>query len=68
MCNEITAILRLGFNSFSVLHFQLPSLLLVRVLFLLFLLFVVVLFGEPRQKQGRGLVGRKLVQAPPPPQ
>ena len=47
-----------------VLQFQLPSLLLVCVLFVLFLLLVVVLSGEPRQKQGRGLVDRKLVQAP----
>ena len=47
-----------------VLHFQLPALLLVCVLFVLFLLFVVVLSGEPRQRQGRGLVDRKLVQAP----
>ena len=30
------------------------------------MLFVVVLPGEPRQKQGRGLVDHKLVQAPPP--
>ena len=30
-------------------------------LFVLFLLFVVVLFGEPKQNQGRGLVDRKLV-------
>ena len=29
-----------------------------------FLLFVVVLPGEPRQKQGRGLVDHKLVEAP----
>ena len=36
-------------------------------LFVLFLLFVVVLSGEPRQKQGRGLVDHKLVQAPPTP-
>ena len=47
-----------------VLQFQLPALLLVCVLFVLFLLFVVVLSGEPRQKQGRGLVDHKLVQAP----
>ena len=47
-----------------VLQFQLPSLLLVCVLFVLFLFFVVVLSGEPKQKQGRGLVDRKLVQAP----
>ena len=50
-----------------VLQFELPALLLVCVLFVLFLLFVIVLSGEPRQKQGRGLVDRKLVQAPPPP-
>ena len=31
------------------------------------LLFIVVLFGEPKQNQGRGLANRKLVQAPPPP-
>ena len=47
-----------------VLQFQLPALLLVCVLFVLFLLFVAVLSGEPRQKQGRGLGDRKLVQAP----
>ena len=41
-----------------------PALLLVCVLFVLFLLFIVVLSGEPRQKQGRGLVDHKLVQAP----
>ena len=28
------------------------------------LLFVVVVSGEPKQKQGRGLVDHKLVQAP----
>ena len=28
---------------------------------------VVVLSDEPRQNQGRGLVDRKLVKAPPPP-
>ena len=33
-------------------------------MFYSFFLFVVVLSGEPRQKQGRGLVDRKLVQAP----
>ena len=44
---------------------QLPALLFV--LFVLFLLFVVVLSGEPKQNQWRGLVDRKLVQAPPPP-
>ena len=36
-------------------------------LFVLFFLFVVVVFGEPKQKQGRGLVDHKLVQAPPRP-
>ena len=46
-----------------------PSVLAARfafccVLFVLFLLFVVVLSGEPRQKQERGLGDRKLVQAP----
>ena len=30
------------------------------------LLFVVGLFGEPKQNQGRGLVDHKLIQAPPP--
>ena len=34
-------------------------------LFVLFFLFVVVVSGEPKQKQGRGLVDHKLVQAPP---
>ena len=48
-----------------VLKFQLPFLLLVCVLFVLFLLFVVVLSGESKQKQGRRLVDHKLVQAPP---
>ena len=48
-----------------VLQFQLPALLLVCVLLILFLLFVFVLSGEPRQKQGRGLVDHKRVQAPP---
>ena len=38
--------------------------LFVCVLFVLFLLFVVVLFGEPKQNQGAGLVDRKLVQTP----
>ena len=32
-----------------------------------FLLFVVDLSGEPKQNQGRGLVDRKLVPAPPAP-
>ena len=45
---------------------QLPALLFVCVLFVLFLLFVVVLSGEPNQNQGRGLVDRKLVDPPPP--
>ena len=40
--------------------------LFVCVLFVLFLLFLVVLSGEPKQKQGRMLVDRTLVQAPPP--
>ena len=40
------------------------ALLFVCVLFVLFFLFVVVVSGEPRQKQGRGLVDHKLVQAP----
>ena len=44
-----------------------PIVLFVCVLFVLFLLFVIVLLGEPKQNQGRGLVNRKLVQAPPPP-
>ena len=30
------------------------------------LLFVDVSFGEPKQKQGRGLLARKQVHAPPP--
>ena len=30
------------------------------------LLFVIVLSSKPKQDQGRGLVDRKLVQAPPP--
>ena len=46
-----------------VLQFQLPALLFVCVLFVLFLLFVVALSGEPKQNQGRGLVDHKLVQA-----
>ena len=36
----------------------------IRFVFVFFLLFVVVLSDEPKQKQGRGLVDRKLVQAP----
>ena len=43
---------------------QLPDLLFVCVLFVLFLLFVVVLSDEPKQNQGRGLVDHKLVLAP----
>ena len=39
----------------------------VSTLFVLFLLFVVVLSGEPKQIQRRGFVERKLFQAPPPP-
>ena len=46
-------------------RYQLPTLLFVCVLFVLFFLFVVVVSGEPMQKQGRGLVDHKLVQAPP---
>ena len=34
---------------------------------LCFIRFGFVLSGEPKQNQGRGLVDRKLVQAPPPP-
>ena len=37
-----------------VLQFQLPALLFVCVLYVLFLLYVVVLSGKPKQKQGRG--------------
>ena len=48
-----------------VLRFQLPSLLLVTVLFVLLLLFVVVLSGTPRQKQGE--VGRPQTSSSPPP-
>ena len=47
-----------------VLQFQLTALLLVCVLFFFVLLFIVVLSGEPRQKQERGSVDHKLVQAP----
>ena len=46
-------------------QFQPPALFFVCVLFVLFLLFVVVLSGELKQNQGRGLVDRKLVQASP---
>ena len=42
---------------------QLPTLLFVCVLLVLFLLFVVV-FDEPKQKQGRGSLDHKLVQTP----
>ena len=49
------------------LQCQLPALLFGCVLFVLFLLFAVVLSVEPKQNQGRGLVDRKLVKAPPPP-
>ena len=47
-----------------VLQFQLPALLFVCVLFVLFLSLVDVLSDELKQNQGRGLVDRKLVQAP----
>ena len=43
-----------------------PALLFVCVLFVLFLLFVDVLSGEPKQNQERRLADRKLVQDPPP--
>ena len=46
---------------------QLTALLFVCALFVLYLLFIVVMSGEPKQNQGRGLVDCKLVQAPPPP-
>ena len=52
-----------------VLQFQLPALLVVCVLFVLFLLFAVVLLvnqSRTKQNQERGLVDRKLVQAPRP--
>ena len=45
-------------------RYQLPSLLFVCVLFVLFFLFLVVVSGEPMQKEGRGLVDHKLVHAP----
>ena len=48
------------------LQYQLPSLLFDCVLFVLYLLFVVVSSGEPKQNQGRGLVDHRLVRAPPP--
>ena len=47
-----------------VLQFQLPALLLVCILYVLFLLFVVVLSDEPKQKQGRG-VGRPQTSSSP---
>ena len=34
---------------------------------LFFIIIIVVLSGEPKQNTGRGLIDRKLVQAPPPP-
>ena len=48
----------------STLQCQLPALLFVCALFVLFLLFIIVLSVEPRQNQGRGLVDHKLVQVP----
>ena len=45
-------------------RYQLSTLLFVCVLFVLFFLFVVFVSGEPKQKQGRGLVDHKLVKAP----
>ena len=45
----------------SALQYQLSALLFICVLFLLF---VVVLSGEPEQNQGRGLVDLKQVQVP----
>ena len=47
-----------------VLQFQLPALLFVCALFVLVLLFVLILSGESKQRQGRGLVDSKLVQPP----
>ena len=45
-----------------------PARIAFRSCFIRFaLLFVVVLSGEPKHNQGRGLVKRKLVQAPHPP-
>ena len=44
----------------SVLQFQLPALLFVCVLFVV----CTCMSDEPKKKQGRGLVDRKLVQAP----
>ena len=48
------------------LQYQQPALRFVFVLFVLFLLFVAVLYGEPKQNQGRRLVDGKLVKAPAP--
>ena len=50
-----------------VLQFSCPRCFLFFYLLILFLLFVLVLSGEPKQKQGRGLVDRKLVEALPTP-
>ena len=36
------------------------------VYYFVFMLFIVVSSVKPKQNQGRGLVDRKLVQAPPP--
>ena len=47
-----------------ILQCKLPALLFVCISFTLFLLFVFVLSGEPKQNHGRGLVDRRLVQAP----
>ena len=44
-----------------VLQYRLPALVFFCILFVLFLLFIVVMPGEPKQNQGRGLVDRKLV-------
>ena len=44
------------------LQYQLSALHFVCVLFVLFLLFIIDLSGEPKQNQGRGLFDRKLVQ------
>ena len=43
---------------------MLPALLFACVLFVLFLLFVVVLSGAPKQNQGRGLFDRRLLHPP----
>ena len=47
-----------------VLQYKLPALLCFSFRSVLLFLFVVVVCGEPRQKQRRGLVDHKLVQAP----